>query len=139
MLLRPWMAPVAAHLFTRRSFAIGLRIAHGRGARRAERDIEEYYAAARDPRFIRSLIHLVHEIDWDPLPLAELRSIHAPVLVIAGRQDRIIPPRNLEQVVREIPTSRLVLLPEAGHMSNEEAPELVNPLLVGFLRPGAAP
>lgn len=51
-----------------------------------------------------------------------LGAIKTPVLVIAGDQDELIPPRNSVEIAGLIPQARLTLLPGIGHMFWIEAP-----------------
>jgi len=45
-----------------------------------------------------------------------LNRVEAPTLVVAGALDRLVPPSNALQLARLLPTSRLHLLPDAGHL-----------------------
>ena len=54
-----------------------------------------------------------------PEPL--LARIQAPTLLLWGDQDRMIPPSNARDYLREIPNARLVLLPGLAHVPMEEA------------------
>jgi pimeloyl-ACP methyl ester carboxylesterase len=58
-----------------------------------------------------------------------LASIKCPTLVLVGDADSITPPEHAEEMAREIPGSRLVVIPECGHLSTLEKPELVNAAL----------
>jgi pimeloyl-ACP methyl ester carboxylesterase len=57
----------------------------------------------------------------DPAPT--LQRIHAPVLLLWGEQDAMIPVANAADYQRLLPDSRLALLPGVGHLPQEEAPE----------------
>lgn len=63
-------------------------------------------------------------------------SLTMPVLVVGGDQDRITPPKTMQGLTAAIPTARLVMVPGAGHLTNLEAPQLVNVLLQEFLAYG---
>lgn len=63
----------------------------------------------------------------------ELGEIDVPTLVIAGEEDELSTPEVMEEMARKIPGSRYVTLPDAGHLSNLEAPEEFNAALSGFL------
>ncbi|HEY1510447.1 MAG TPA: alpha/beta fold hydrolase [Solirubrobacteraceae bacterium] len=52
-----------------------------------------------------------------------LGEIQAPTLVIAGAQDTATPPADATALAEGIPDSRLVVLDEAAHLANVEAPE----------------
>jgi 3-oxoadipate enol-lactonase len=56
----------------------------------------------------------------------DMANIHAPTLVITGADDVLIPPSESEILERGIPDARRVVLPDAGHLSNVEQPELWN-------------
>jgi pimeloyl-ACP methyl ester carboxylesterase len=55
-----------------------------------------------------------------------LPSIACPTLVLCGRQDRLTPLENSEQLAAAIPGAKLVVVEECGHMSTLERPEAVN-------------
>jgi poly(3-hydroxyoctanoate) depolymerase len=54
--------------------------------------------------------------------LAWLSKVQTPTLVLAGGNDRLVPPRNAVQLARSLPNSTLHLLPDAAHhdMFDEE-------------------
>jgi 3-oxoadipate enol-lactonase len=67
---------------------------------------------------------------------SELPSIHGiPTLVAVGDEDRATLPFRSERIARAIPDARLERIAGAGHLSAVEKPEVVNRLLVEFLRP----
>ncbi len=57
-----------------------------------------------------------------------------PVLLIWGREDRTIPFETHERVKETIPHLEFHAIDDAGHGPHGERPELVNPLLIEFLR-----
>jgi pimeloyl-ACP methyl ester carboxylesterase len=63
---------------------------------------------------------------------ALLPQMSCPALVIAGEEDTITPPRDAEAMDRQLPRSRLVLLPQAGHLSNLETPDAFASALADF-------
>ncbi len=63
--------------------------------------------------------------------------IRCPVLVIAGRHDRMVPARASRALADSIPTARLEVL-EAGHQHLIEQPTVVAKLIGGFVREVAA-
>lgn len=64
---------------------------------------------------------------------SELAAITVPTLIIVGEKDGITPPAAARTMHEHIAGSRLVVLPEAGHLSNLEAPEAFNGALGEFL------
>jgi pimeloyl-ACP methyl ester carboxylesterase len=62
-----------------------------------------------------------------------LAAIACPVLLIYGRADGISTLEHQQEMLREIPGSRLEIVEDSGHMLPLERPETVNALLRGFL------
>jgi pimeloyl-ACP methyl ester carboxylesterase len=59
----------------------------------------------------------------DPGLLGRLPAVTVPVLVIWGAADRMIPVEQGEAYAKAIPGARFLLLPEAGHLPQLEAPD----------------
>lgn len=68
-----------------------------------------------------------------PDSTGDLASITVPTLVITGSDDPLIPPGASRSMHEAISGSELVEIPEAGHLSNLEAPDAFNRALEGFL------
>ena len=49
-------------------------------------------------------------------------TVKAPVLLLWGEQDAMIPPSNAADYVAALPDARLVPLPGMGHVPHEEDP-----------------
>lgn len=62
-----------------------------------------------------------------------LHEIAAPTLVIVGEQDRETPASYSAFLAEQIAGARLAVVSGAGHISNLEAPDQVNRLLLDFL------
>ena len=62
-----------------------------------------------------------------------LAQIDLPVLVIAGEDDQIIPLFEVKAMHAALPSSRLVTVPEAGHLPNLENPIQFNQAIIKFL------
>ncbi len=63
-----------------------------------------------------------------------LAGITCPTLVIVGEQDVVTPPDIAREYVAQIPNAQLVVIPQAGHLSNMEQPEAFIEAIRGFLR-----
>src|SRR4051812_9044782 len=74
-----------------------------------------------------------HAIIARPDYRALLPQIKCPTLVLCGRQDRLTPLENSEQMAGAIPGSELVVIEECGHMSTLERPAEVNSALRTWL------
>ena len=62
-----------------------------------------------------------------------LREIHCPTLIIVGDQDALTPPHFSQDMQRGIRGSELVVVENAGHMSNMEQPDHFNAAVARFL------
>lgn len=62
-----------------------------------------------------------------------LGEIRTPALVLAGREDRMTPPKFAEFLHAHLPHARLVLIDGAGHMLHVERPREVNAAIREFL------
>jgi pimeloyl-ACP methyl ester carboxylesterase len=69
-------------------------------------------------------------IDYTPL----LQEIRVPALVVVGREDVYTPVAWAEQLNRDIPGSKLVIIEKAGHMPNLERPDVFNYALGSWLQ-----
>jgi 3-oxoadipate enol-lactonase len=65
-----------------------------------------------------------------------LSKIRVPTLIMVGEQDAITPPSAAQAMHVRIPGSQLAQLPNTGHMSNLESPDVFNVHLREFLRGG---
>lgn len=79
--------------------------------------------------FLRQQHAIITRADARPL----LKSIHCPTLVLVGDDDALTPPALAEEMATGIAASRLVVVPECGHLSTMERPEAVNRALVEWM------
>lgn len=63
-----------------------------------------------------------------------LGSFEAPTLVIAGEEDPLAPPQEMEEWAAEIPGAQFTTIAGAGHLANMEQPEAFNGAVGEFLR-----
>lgn len=68
-----------------------------------------------------------------PDSTGDLASIDVPTLVIVGEDDELTPPQAARKMHEHIGGSRLVVIPEAGHLANLESPEAFNGALAESL------
>ena len=67
-------------------------------------------------------------------PLWRLTSaVPAPTLLVYGQKDRLVDPRTAARAARTFPDAQLVTLPDSGHVSQMEHPEVVAALIRRFL------
>jgi pimeloyl-ACP methyl ester carboxylesterase len=105
-------------------------IAFGDASRLEERDVDEYWSAARLPGYVRAIRGAIAEFDWRAVSAAEARTLAVPTMVILGQQDRLI--RGASEAAGRLRGSEVHLLP-GGHVVHEERPDVVYPLVAEFL------
>jgi 3-oxoadipate enol-lactonase len=64
---------------------------------------------------------------------ADLPSIEVPALLIVGEDDQISTVEEMRGIAEAMPNADLLVIPEAGHMSPLENPELVNQAIRKFV------
>jgi pimeloyl-ACP methyl ester carboxylesterase len=79
--------------------------------------------------FIRQEKAVIARIDSRP----HLAQIRCPTLVVAAREDGIMPVPWLEELANGIPGARFEIVEESGHMASLEQPDRVSELLVEWL------
>jgi pimeloyl-ACP methyl ester carboxylesterase len=57
-----------------------------------------------------------------------------PILLFWGREDQVIPFENSTMIRNALPGAVFFAVDECGHMGNFERPEIVNPVMVEFLK-----
>ena len=94
-------------------------------------EAESIMAEVHPAGYRQAAIALAHADETDTLP-----RIAVPTLVLCGEQDGVLPLPESEHLARAIPGARLVVIPRAGHASNQEQPKTFNAAVHAFL--GAA-
>lgn len=82
---------------------------------------------------IEGIIAALQALRDRPDASASLASIRVPTLVLVGAGDAITPPPLAEKLQSSIPESKLVKIPNAGHLANLEQPAAFNQALLNFL------
>lgn len=105
---------------------------------------ERYRGQLQYQGFRRALLSTIrHLVGVDPIEIYEaLGRVEKPVLLIWGEEDHTYDREAMGDVVAAVPGIRFETVPQAGHISHYERPELVNPLLVSFFErvsAGSAP
>jgi pimeloyl-ACP methyl ester carboxylesterase len=69
----------------------------------------------------------------DPKLVERTHRVTAPTLVVWGAEDRVLPPAHGERWTELLPSARLELIADAGHLPHVEAPATVSGLIAAFL------
>jgi pimeloyl-ACP methyl ester carboxylesterase len=64
---------------------------------------------------------------------SRLPQVTLPALVIAGAEDKIAPPANADILVAALPTAKLLLIPDAGHMVITDQADVLAAAMTGFI------
>jgi pimeloyl-ACP methyl ester carboxylesterase len=107
--------------------------------------INSVYKSANNPKLISFLKAMAHEVGADyyhaqltamvnkPDQTDILNTIPCPVLLIAGRQDNVMPNERSEHMAAHIPNADLVYLNNCGHTAMLEQPQCMNDILLNWL------
>jgi len=87
------------------------------------------FSSVHIPSVLRTLDTLRHRDSIVP----RLREIRVPALVIVGAEDKSLPAAYSRQIVDALPEASLVVVPDSGHLSTLEQPEVVTAAMLGFL------
>ena len=108
------------YVLPRAVVAMSLRPAYADPRNMSEADLDRYDDLMRAPGVRTALIARMQQLVLqDPAPF--LRRIAAPTLLLWGSKDAMIPVANAQDYLRDLPHARLVTLPGAGHLLQEES------------------
>jgi pimeloyl-ACP methyl ester carboxylesterase len=97
-----------------------------------EPTLTRYHDLMRAPGGRAALIARMEQTVLQP-PEPRLRTVTAPVLLLWGEKDAMIPFANAQDFLRVLPDARLVALPTLGHLPMEEDPAGSLPPVRAFL------
>lgn len=95
-----------------------------------KRIVRDMAAETGAEAFVRQQQAIMTRPDSRPL----LAAIGHPTLVLVGDGDDLTPPDLAKEMAAGIKGSRLVVVPDCGHLSTLEKPEAVNVALIDWLR-----
>ena len=90
---------------------------------------EQYFGAVGAPGMVDAVRSLVGYDFTD-----RLERVDDPTLIVWGRNDRIVPPRDAEGYATHLGNSRIAVFDRCGHCPQLERPQRFNRLLGDFLR-----
>ena len=62
------------------------------------------------------------------------RGVTTPTLIFTGEQDRALPPWQQRKLLHILPNARQIMVPESGHLTYLERPDIFWPTVKAFLR-----
>lgn len=127
--LNPLVAPGVAAMATPGS--VRAMIA-GTGSPLGPEACAQYHACVSDADHVAGALRMM--AGWRLGGVAALMAANArPTLLIAGARDAAVPVAAVRRAAEMMAQAQLVVLPEAGHLAHEEAPDEVGALITGFL------
>jgi pimeloyl-ACP methyl ester carboxylesterase len=100
--------------------------------------VDEYARPMNKPGYAKALIHLLREYqsaEYDRMA-RNYWKVETPALLVWGRSDTWVPTKFGPWLDDQLPNSRLEMIAEAGHLPHQEQPDVVNPLMISFLKNG---
>lgn len=92
-----------------------------------------YDRLIRDKSHVDATLTMMSQWKLDRL-LADLPEITTRTILIAGTNDKAVPPDVSERAATRMPNARVVLLPGLGHLAHEEQPAMICGLVRDILR-----
>jgi pimeloyl-ACP methyl ester carboxylesterase len=100
-----------------------------------EEDIDAYVKALDQPGALTAAINYYRALPLGEEPgSAKSRNVECPTLVIWGEQDSYLGVKLTEGLEEWVPRVRVERIPDASHWVQADAPDLVNRLMIDFLR-----
>jgi pimeloyl-ACP methyl ester carboxylesterase len=133
VLRTPALGELAIALSTRRSVAFGLRHKiYAQASRVTDERIDDAWLPLTIPGTRRAALVAIRA---DPKRYAGIEErVCVPTLILWGREDRLLPVREARPLAERVPGARLVVLPDAGHLPQREAPRAFSDTVAAFLR-----
>ena len=117
-----FLLPVLPYLAWRWTVPAVFRWVYGTLRSPTERDYDEYWAPTQFPGFVRAVRLLLETFDWEIGAKGGLDGIRSPATIVYGGKDPVVTSRSAQRYTQIIPCTRLVGIPESGHVVPEEAP-----------------
>lgn len=123
----PALTAIMKYFLPRYLIEANLAPAHGDPATLTSDMITRYHDLLIGPGTRQAVIdRMAQTVLVDPVPI--LKTINVPVLLLWGENDNLIPASHARDYLDVLPDARSVVLPDLGHVPQEEDP-------VGSLRP----
>jgi magnesium chelatase accessory protein len=126
--------PLLPNLFAWRAQdrAVVEKLLASTGSKLDARGVELYARVVRRPSHAAAALRMM--ANWDLAPLErDLPRLPVPLLLIAGANDRTIPPADSARLREMIPGASLTEMPGLGHLAHEEDVAATASLICNFL------
>ncbi|UIJ73082.1 alpha/beta fold hydrolase [Aurantimonas sp. HBX-1] len=117
----PATVSLMRYVLPRQLLRMNLVPAYADPSRLSEATVDRYHDLLLAPGVRDAMIERMRQVELVPPPPL-LATIAAPTLLLWGGKDAMIPLSNAADYQAALPDSRLVVLPNLGHVPHEEAP-----------------
>jgi pimeloyl-ACP methyl ester carboxylesterase len=129
----PWYLNSIKYIFPQFLFKQNLELAYTNPSVLTETLFERYYELALYPGNRQAMLDRMRATVLKD-PQSFLKEIHCPTLLLWGDNDRMIPLSNAQDYLRLMPQASLQVLPNIGHLPQEESANMSLPFLREFLK-----
>lgn len=127
--------PLVPRLFSWRAqdAAAVARLIGGTGSRIDAAGTRQYARLVGNPGHVAGALSMM--ANWDLGALQpRLTELAVPLLLVAGDNDRTLPPAQADQMAKRLPEARVLRLARLGHLAHEEQPGRVADAVLEFAR-----
>ncbi len=119
------MTPLTAHLFSATANAATVhRLINGTGSEISPEGEAYYLRLLRDRAHVDATLSMMAQWTLDDL-IAALPEIQTDVTLVAGENDKAVPPTISKTAAQQLPHARFHSLSQLGHLAHEEDPNAV--------------
>ncbi len=105
--------------------------------RRVDAQLVEIIAKpARDRQAADAFVALnrsINALNYSPNLPEALSKLQAPLLILWGKSDRLIPPSEGKRLLQYAPEASLIYLENVGHCAHDDAPDQVNQIILDWV------
>lgn len=108
-------------------------IIEGTGSRLSDEGFKFYQILMREPAHIAGVLALMAHWDLERVS-RDMVAVEVPLLLIAGEEDRAVPPKVAIEMAARIASASQEVWPGLGHLAHEENPEKAVERIIGFAK-----
>lgn len=116
----PIVADLMTHFSPRYIYKLNINQIYGNTSIVTDTLIDRYYLLSLREGNRQAMVDRMQQVENTDNPL--IKEVEAPTLIIWGGKDEWIPLSFAEKFKQDIPDSKLIVFPEAGHVPMEELP-----------------
>ncbi len=131
----PVVGDTLSWLVRRSDVEAGLRAAVADPRSVTNEDISAVYAPLKHEEIRAAQVGFMRRLDFR-LTATRLGQTRQPTLVLWGDKDTYVSLQSQQTICLAMPDARLVVISQAGHVTHEDQPRLVNQLVTSFLASG---